>query len=187
MVKLRKMTLAFLDHGESYLCQLLLAFFVVILMAQIVFRELGIPLSWSEEAARFSFVWFVFLGAAYAARLTAHNRVAIHFLFLPKIFKTVCFIISDCIWVGFNVVMIRESWIVIKDLYMFPYATPALDWQLWAVHLIFPLAFTLLTIRIIQTDYIQYVLKEEIADPDKLSVEESKQVLLQQPDGGNGS
>ena len=52
---------------------------------------------------------------------------------------------------------------------------------------IFPLAFTLLTIRIIQTDYIQYVLKEEIADPDKLSVEESKQVLLQQPDGGNGS
>ena len=52
----------FLDNFESYICQVLLAFFVTLLFIQIIFREIfSYTLSWGEELARFSFVWFVFL------------------------------------------------------------------------------------------------------------------------------
>ena len=72
---LKKIVFNILDNVESYICQVLLAFFVIILFLQIVMREFGAPLYWSEEVARYSFVWFVFFGASYAARLTTHNQV----------------------------------------------------------------------------------------------------------------
>ena len=82
-----KKVLYFLDNIEKYICQLMLAFFVIILFAQIVLRAFfNIVLPWSEEISRFSFVWFVFFGASYAARLSAHNRVTIQFRLFPEAF-----------------------------------------------------------------------------------------------------
>ena len=72
------------DNIESYVCRSLLAFFVVLLFAQILMREFfDFSLSWSEELATYLFVWFVFFGASYAAKLGAHNRVTFQFNLLP--------------------------------------------------------------------------------------------------------
>ncbi len=93
-----KPVLKFLDNIESYICQILLIFFVCLLFLQIVLRLvfgaihslsqyfsflehylLPASLPWGEELSRFAFVWFVFFGATYAARLAAHNRVTFQF------------------------------------------------------------------------------------------------------------
>ena len=72
--------LTFLDNIESYICRTLLAAFVTILFAQIISRQLfGYSFSWSEELSVYMFVWFVFFGASYAAKLAAHNRVTFHY------------------------------------------------------------------------------------------------------------
>ncbi len=43
------------------------------------------PLSWTEELARYSFIWWAFLGAAYAVRLNEHLGMDIFVnLFSPK-------------------------------------------------------------------------------------------------------
>ena len=173
----KKVLLALLDHIEGYICQILLVFFVVILFLQIILRQFGHPLYWSEEVARYSFVWFVFFGASYAARLSAHNRVSLQFRLFPKWVGDVCMLVADIIWLGFNGVMIWKSLEVIRDLQEFPYATPALDWQLANIYLIFPIAFTLMSIRIIQVNVMKFILKMEIIDPDKQDVEESKKAL----------
>ena len=39
-------------------------------------------------------------------------------------------LLSDGVWLFFNIVMVVESLTVIRELREFPYATPALDWQL---------------------------------------------------------
>ena len=59
---LKKVLLAILDNFEGYVSQVLLAFFVLILLLQIFLRQFGHPLYWTEELARYSFVWFVFSG-----------------------------------------------------------------------------------------------------------------------------
>lgn len=57
----------------------LMVVMTIIIALQIVYRYLlGDPLIWSEEAARFIFVWIVFLGASTAVRERAH--VGISFL-----------------------------------------------------------------------------------------------------------
>ena len=173
----KKVVLAILDNVESYMCQILLAFFVLVLFLQIIMREIGIPLSWSEEVSRYSFVWFVFFGASYAARLGAHNRVTLQFNLFPKWVANACMLFTDAVWLWFNGVLIYKGYQEVQFLREFPYATPALDWQLWAVYLVFPLSFGLMSIRVIQVDYIKFVLGKEIIDPDKAAVEESKKTF----------
>lgn len=94
----KKTLLVFLDNFEGYVSQILLAFFVCTLLLQIFLREFGHPLYWTEELARYSFVWFVFFGAAYAARLAAHNRVTIQFRPFPKWVGDVCMLLGDAAW-----------------------------------------------------------------------------------------
>ena len=73
------------DNLENWLCQLLLVTFVVLLFAQILLRNLfSYSLPWADELATYAFVWFAYLGAVYAAKKSAHNRVTFQFRFLPR-------------------------------------------------------------------------------------------------------
>jgi TRAP-type C4-dicarboxylate transport system permease small subunit len=115
-----------------------------------------------------AFVWFVFLGATYAARLAAHNRVTFQFKIFPKIVGDISTIVSDLVWIVFNCVIIYYSIRVIKEGFEFPEYSPTLDWIMAYIFMIFPIAFSLMTIRIIQVNIMKYVLKIEIADVDKI-------------------
>lgn len=174
---LKKVILALFDHFEKYICQILLVFFVITLFVQIILRATGDSLIWTEEIARFAFIWFILFGASYATRLCALNRVTMQFHKFPPVVGHVCMFISDIIWLGFSLVMAYYGYLAVLDLSEFPYHTPALDWDLSRVYLVFPITFTLMTIRIIQVNIIKYVLKEEIVDPDEEAIEESKKAL----------
>jgi TRAP-type C4-dicarboxylate transport system permease small subunit len=71
----KKIVLALLDHFESYVCQVLLTFFVITLLMQIILRTIDYNLHWTEEIARYAFLWFILFGTCYATRLCALNRV----------------------------------------------------------------------------------------------------------------
>jgi len=125
----KKIVLALLDHFESYLCQFLLVFFVVVILLQIVLRQINMSLPWTEEIARFAFIWFILFGACYATRLCALNRVTLQFSRAPKWVGNLFLFIGDIIWLCFSLIMAWEGYIAVLDLVEFPYATPALDWD----------------------------------------------------------
>lgn len=165
--------LRILDKLECYFSQILLVFFICLIFAQTVLRGVfSIVIPWSEEASRFAFVWFVFFGAAYAARLSAHNRVVIQFRLFPQWVGAYSMLFTDILWLVFNGMMVKMSFIIIDDLREFPYMSPAMNLSMEYVYWIFPIAFTLMSLRIIQVDYIRYVLKREIKDVDKIEAEE---------------
>ena len=193
-----KTALKILDNFESYLCQILLVFFVCLLFLQIVLRlvfglmdtlshyiaffekyDLPASLPWGEELSRFAFVWFVFFGATFAARLAAHNRVTFQFKIFPKIVGNISTVLSDLVWIAFNTTMIFFSISVIKEGFEYAEYSPTLDWVMAYVFVIFPIAFSLMNIRIIQVNIMKYVLKMEIIDVDKIEVSEK-------PDSENG-
>lgn len=167
---------SFLNNFESYICQILLAFFISLLFVQIIAREIfNFTLTWGEELARFAFVWFVFFGAAYAARLAAHNRVTFQFKFLPKKVADYIEAFADLIWVIFNMVMIVKSIELINSMFEYTYDSPTLGWSMAYVYMIFPLAFAAMSFRVIQVNYLKLVKKEKIKDPDKIEIPEAGQ------------
>lgn len=177
---MKKFALAFMDHFESYLCQFLLVFFVVVVFIQIILRFLDASLPWTEEIARFAFIWFILFGACYATRLCALNRVTLQFMKAPKWVMNLALFISDMIWLAFSLILAWEGFKAVMDLREYPYHTPALDWDQSYIYLVFPASFLLMAIRIVQVNYIKFVLKQDIADPDQEAVKESQRALLEQ-------
>jgi C4-dicarboxylate transporter, DctQ subunit len=179
-----------MDNIEGYLCKFLLSFFVVLLFIQVVMRTVfQNSLTWSEEASRFAFVWFAFLGACYAARLGAHNRVTFQFKFFPKIVGQVSQLVADGVWLLFNAVMTVKSIEVIQGMIAFPFHSPALDLPMHYIYMLFPITFILMSIRIIQVNILRYVYKQEIQDVDDVSseMEDIKRDMRIEPEENGGT
>ena len=164
--------LHFFDNIESYICRTLLAVFVCLLFMQIIGREIfGYSFSWTEELSTYMFVWFVFIGASYAAKMSAHNRVTFQLNFLsPKGVKIVEGI-ADLFWIAFNVYFIYLSFTFVFFKMNLFWKSQTLGVPMKYIYLILPLAFTLMTIRIIQVNYLKLVKGIDVRDPDKVDVE----------------
>ncbi|MFW3616399.1 TRAP transporter small permease [Billgrantia antri] len=162
------------NHIEDYACRLLLVVFVVLLFAQVVMRvTLGIGMAWIEELARYAFVWFVFLGAAHAAHLSAHNRLQSHIKLMPKRVANALLLVVDLIWVAFCLVLAWKSLDLIALLTEFPYYSPALGWSLAFVYYVFPIAFGLMAFRVLQVQYRKLV---KGIDPDDVEQQEVSKI-----------
>lgn len=160
------------DNIESYVCRGLLVFFVTLLFAQILSRELfeySIP--WGEELATYLFVWFAYFGASYATKLSAHNRVTFQFKLMPKKVAKIFEAFSDLIWLIFNGYFIYLS----ADFIFFKmnlfWKSQTLGVPMKYFYMVLPIAFTLMSLRILQVNYYRLVKGIDIRDPDQVEVE----------------
>ena len=70
------MTLKKLLHNfEEYFCVWIMAIMTILVFFQVVMVCILDSLSWSEELARFIFLWLSWMGASYAVRERSHFRV----------------------------------------------------------------------------------------------------------------
>ena len=66
----------FIDNFEEYFCVWTLALMTAIVFLQVIMRYVfANSLSWSEELARFIFLWLSWIGASYAVKTRDHFRV----------------------------------------------------------------------------------------------------------------
>jgi len=66
----------FINNFEEYFCVWTMAIMTVLVFFQVVMRYIfANSLSWSEELARFIFLWLSWIGASYAVKERSHFRV----------------------------------------------------------------------------------------------------------------
>lgn len=70
-------------HFDLVISSIVLVAMIVVILIQIIFRMAGIPLSWTEEVARWMLVWATFAGASYAYKNGGLIRVD---FFVKKLF-----------------------------------------------------------------------------------------------------
>lgn len=164
-----------LDNLENILCQLLLVTFVLLLFVQIIMRNLfNYSLPWGDELATYAFIWFAYLGAVYATRKSAHNRVTFQFRFFPRWVETACGVLTDIIWIGFNLVFIWLSYdFVFNKMNMF-WTSQTLGVPMKVFYVILPVAFIAMTLRILQNNYLRFVKHRELSNPDAEAIEEAQ-------------
>jgi TRAP-type C4-dicarboxylate transport system permease small subunit len=85
-----------MDRAVNWFLALLMAAMVVIISAQVWYRFiLNDPLSWSEEAGRYLFVWISFMGAAAGVRYQVHLGIDLMDKILsPKQYKWVVILMN---------------------------------------------------------------------------------------------
>jgi len=162
-----KIILKIFDNLESYLCRTLLVTFVTLLFVQILSREIfGYSITWSEELSVYLFVWFVFLGSSYAAKLSAHNRVTFQYKWLPQKLSSFMELLSDLIWISFNSYFIYISYDFVFNRMNLFWKSQTLGIPMKYIYLILPIAFTLMTIRILQVNYMKFIKGVDVIDPE---------------------
>ncbi len=160
------------DNIESYICRTLLSIFVILLFVQILSRELfSYSIPWGEEVATYMFVWFVFFGASYAARMAAHNRVTFQFKAFPKKVADYIEAFADLIWVAFNVYFVYLSYDFVFNRMNLFWKSQTTGIPMKYIYMILPIAFALMTIRILQVNYYKLVKGVDIRDPEAAEID----------------
>ena len=168
----------FLNNIESYVCRVLLATFVCLLFTQIIAREVfGFSFSWIEELSTYMFVWFVYLGACYAAKMGAHNRVTFQFKFLSK--RAINYVegIADLFWIFFNVYFLYLAYDFVFNKMNKFWKSQTLGIEMKYIYMILPIAFALMTFRVIQVNYLRLVKGVDVRDPEHIDLEEIEHEL----------
>ncbi len=147
------------QNGERYLT-LPLYTLVVIAIFMEVFRRFFLSYSsiWSEEIARYAFIYITWIGAAAAIRERAHIRIDVILPLLPDKGKAIVFIFGDIITLILAFIALYWSIEPVLTSIKFGSVTHGLRisqaWFLMAV----PLGFSMIILRLIQS------MKRDISD-----------------------
>ena len=164
-----------LDQTETVVCETLLAVFVVLLFAQIVARQVfGYSISWTEELSTYLFVWFAYLGAVVAAKMSAHNRVNFHLRHLPGWLAKTLRTVADLLWVAFNSYFVWLSCDFVFNRMNSFWKSQTLGVPMKYFYLVLPLAFTLMSVRVLWNLYLEVFRGLELKDPEAAGIEELK-------------
>lgn len=112
-------------------------------------------LSWSEELARYLFVFFVYAGISYGVKMKRHVRVEAFTMWLPDKAQAVIRIVADLLFLVFALFLVRYGYETASRIFRLKQISPALELPMGYVYATLPFCFVLVTIRLVQSLYGQ--------------------------------
>ena len=102
---------------EKVLCVALLALMSIIIVVQVFFRYvLQNSLQWSEEIARYMFIWLIYIGISYGVKMDKHIAVDAVYSFLPKKVKPFYALIGYVIFLVFAIIVVYYGVLVTANI-----------------------------------------------------------------------
>ncbi len=124
------------------------ALMIAVTFAQVVSRYVLLaPLAWSEELARYCFVWIVFLGATLGLERGVHIGVDILTTLLPVALQRWLQRLNEVLILAFTLVIITASLPVIEANRL--QYSPAMGFQMAKVYLAIPLGMAIMALLVL--------------------------------------
>ncbi|MFD1065958.1 TRAP transporter small permease [Oceanobacillus locisalsi] len=118
-----KKTIQALEKAQITIGIIFLCTFFFVIVLQIVTRQLGISIIWTEEAANYSFIWAVFMGAA----VMVNRREHFNFDFLQQKLKgkkrIFLSLFNDSVLIIFNVCIFLLGLQVVNEFWNYTWST----------------------------------------------------------------
>ena len=145
--------LKFLDENfELYICIVLMSAMALILFVQVVMRYvLQSSLSWSEELARYLFVWLVYLGISYGAKIMKHIKIDAALSFFPAKSRPYVVLLGELIFLGFSLYICYASYGLVRKQILIGQTSPAMQMPMWILYAAPMVGFALVAVREVQT------------------------------------
>lgn len=162
------------EHFEEYILVFLSAFTVVIIFLQVVMRKVfGNSLTWSEEIARYAFIWMIYIGVSYAVKRNKHLGVDAFALLFKRKGQIVVSIIAN---ISFLIFAVTMAYFGLDIVLKVTRVSAAIQLPLGWVYAAPVIGFTLTTIRLIQSLLLDI---KKLRLPDD-SVDDKSDVLNEQ-------
>ncbi|MDF2520465.1 MAG: hypothetical protein K0R84_1093 [Clostridia bacterium] len=151
----------FIDNFEEYVGTVFMILMGLGVTLGVISRLLEIPMNWTSEVARYSFIWAVFLGAVVATKQKGHIIIEVFInLFSEKIRKAL-YVLSNTISLIFLAVLAYYGFILMFEFW--DTKMSLLPFSMGYVYASLPTCSTLMVIRILQNLYSEFLNKKEEA------------------------
>ena len=110
-------------------------------------------LSWSEELARYLFIFFVYAGISYGVKMMRHIRVEAFIMWLPERALAYIKIFSDLLFLLFACIVIYYGYETASRIFRLKQTSPALELRMGFVYGTLPFCYAMTAIRLIQNLY----------------------------------
>jgi TRAP-type C4-dicarboxylate transport system permease small subunit len=162
-----KRLMSWLDRFDEAAIVILLAGLVAVVSLQVASRfVLKIPIEWSEEIARFIFIWFCWLGSSYATLKFHHIRITAQLRVLPPKTARALMVAGDLLWIGFNLFVVAAGVKYLHSTIEFPYRAMITEINMFWIFLPIPLIFVVFTLRVILNLFDPRHYERSMSDPD---------------------
>ncbi|MFP4482028.1 MAG: TRAP transporter small permease [Thermovirgaceae bacterium] len=139
-----------LNMLEEYFLVGTLAFNVVLIFSQVVMRYVfQNSLYWSEELARFVFLWFSWIGTSFAVREGAHLKVSMIADRLGGKAKSMLELMSLGIWLAFSIFLAFQGWKITSFIASMGQTSPALYIPMYLTYASVPTGSALMAARLL--------------------------------------
>lgn len=154
------------DHFEECILIYSLMVSVALVFLQVVMRRVfNNSLFWSEELARYLYVWQTWLGVSYAARNGTHLRITMLKDRLPAGVQKILELFVTLVWLGFGIFVIYQGMGVVGTIAGFGQKSSALKIPMQFCYASIPVGMFLMCIRIVErTIKDQFGQKKEAAE-----------------------
>ena len=156
----------FLDNFEEYFVVWTTALMTALVFCQVIMRYVfSNSLTWSEELARFIFMWLSWVGASYAVKERSHFRVEMFANILKGPSRKKFELLILLIWFGFAAVMTGLGTDLVIFLMKRRQISPALEIPMSWVYASVPAGCGLMSVRLVAE--IVKILKSPDAPPEE--------------------
>lgn len=146
-----KILLKIWDHLEEIFLIPTLMFSVGLVFVQVIMRYVfHNSLSWSEELARYLYVWQTWIGVSYAARNGSHLRITMLKDRLPAKGQKVLELFVTVVWIGFAIFVIIQGMSAVNTITSFGQRSSALRIPMQFCYYSIPVGMVLMSIRLLQ-------------------------------------
>lgn len=95
------------DYLEISICVGLMSVMTLLIFVQVVMRYVfSNSLSWSEELARYIFIWLIYLGISFGCKEMKHLKIDAGLLLFPKKLRPYVIILGDILFLGFAIYIV---------------------------------------------------------------------------------
>jgi TRAP-type C4-dicarboxylate transport system permease small subunit len=140
------------ENFEKQICMVLISAMTVLIAVQVFMRYvLNNSLSWSEELARYIFIWLIYLGISYGATIMRHIRIEAALSLYPKRIRPYIVILGDVLFFLFAVYVSYVSYGNVVRIRIMGQDSPGLGLPMWCVYAAPMVGFALTAFRQLQT------------------------------------
>ena len=158
------------ENFERVLLLILLGVMTVVIVLQVFMRYVAqSSLTWSEELARFCFVWLVYIGISYGVKKAKHIRVEALLVVLGRKGKYFINMVAHVLFLIFALYAMYYGFSIYEMIGTSGQRAPSLGIPMSIMYLGMPLGMVLTSIRLIQRMYVETKMfknNEEIIDED---------------------
>lgn len=139
---------------EEYLLVSSLVFTVLLVFYQVIMRYVFNNSSfWSEELARYIFMWQIWMGASIGFKDDKHIKIEFFTNMLRGKVKVFFSLLSNLLMLAFCIFLVVKGWEFLKLTYMLKMVTPALRYSYVYVYASMPLSALVVSLRMLGLVY----------------------------------